>query len=166
VVERVLEAGNPRNWRAVVHMGLEDRAKGLKIEVAALNNRASDNTTVYPTAPPILPTTVDLGKLALDPTQATGEIWSRDAGHYYCNEIFYRSLHAVRRAAAAAGVGRNAAARAGAGAGAGPRQLLPVVFVHLPEDTGGNTIAHMADMVTTIIATIMQDDNLRKFDRL
>lgn len=24
------------------------------------------------------------------------ETWSRDAGAYYCNEMFYRTLHAIR----------------------------------------------------------------------
>ena len=47
--------------------------------------------------------------------------WSRDAGNFYCNEVYYRSLHAVR--VLGGGGGGAAAARGG---------LLPVMFVHLP----------------------------------
>ncbi len=47
--------------------------------------------------------------------------WSRDAGNFYCNEVYYRSLYAVR----VLGGG-------GGGAGACRGALLPVMFVHLP----------------------------------
>lgn len=30
------------------------------------------------------------------------ETWSRDAGAYYCNEMFYRTLHAIRELGAPA----------------------------------------------------------------
>lgn len=47
--------------------------------------------------------------------------WSRDAGTFYCNEVYYRSLHAVR----VLGGGRG-------GAAASRGAALPVIFVHLP----------------------------------
>lgn len=39
--------------------------------------------------------------------------WSRDAGAYYCNEIYYRTLYAIRNQSPDA-------------------KLIPVLFVHLP----------------------------------
>jgi len=59
-------------------------------------------------SPCILPTTapvsyLDLGDIAAlleDGGHAdlvSLETWSRDAGAYYCNEMFYRTLHAVRK---------------------------------------------------------------------
>jgi hypothetical protein len=75
-------------YDAVVHMGLEDEAKGLRLETFALNQAVPDNTTFgttlaamclnnsdydQPTAPPAvdgapceLPTTADLGRLSLE----------------------------------------------------------------------------------------------------
>ncbi|CAN0405521.1 unnamed protein product, partial [Ectocarpus sp. 13 AM-2016] len=58
-------------------------------------------------SPCILPTTApvsfldlgDLAELLQDGGHAdlvTLETWSRDAGAYYCNEMFYRTLHAIR----------------------------------------------------------------------
>lgn len=58
-------------------------------------------------SPCILPTTaplshLDLGELAaLLERSGHGDLvsletWSRDAGAYYCNEQFYRTLHAIR----------------------------------------------------------------------
>ena len=75
-------------YDAVIHMGLEDVAKGLKLETFAINQAVPDNVTFgaplaagclnnsdydQPTAPPAvpgapceLPTTVDLGRLVLE----------------------------------------------------------------------------------------------------
>ena len=82
-------------YDAIVHMGLEDMAKGLKLETFALNQAVPDNATFgttlaatclnnsdydQPTAPPAvagapcaLPTTADLGRLTLEEAlRATG----------------------------------------------------------------------------------------------
>jgi len=55
-------------YDAIVHMGLEDFAKGLKIEVAAANFKANDSGgasvgPLMPFGPYLLPTTSDLGML-------------------------------------------------------------------------------------------------------
>lgn len=58
-------------------------------------------------APCILPTTAPVSYLDLRDLTAlledvghadlvSLETWSRDAGAYYCNEMFYRTLHAIR----------------------------------------------------------------------
>ena len=56
-------------------------------------------------------------------------MWHRDAGTYFCNELYFRTLFAVRaKGAVAATAARAARADAVPGlAGA----LLPAVFVHL-----------------------------------
>ena len=89
MIEDAVKGGRDFAWDAVVHMGLEDIAKGLKVETFALNQAVPDNTTFgmhylaasclnnsdydQPTAAPAvagapceLPTTVDLGRLMLD----------------------------------------------------------------------------------------------------
>ena len=87
VVETELQGGNANEWSLIIHLGLEDAAKGLKFEVAALNNKGSDNTSAVPGGPTLLPSTVDLGLLGLKKDLGLGlplgeETWSRDAGHY------------------------------------------------------------------------------------
>ena len=61
------------------------------------------------------------------------ELWSRDAGVFYCNEVYYRTLLAVRR-------GRIPPARSEAGARGEP-SLMPAVFVHVP----GLSLASVAE---------------------
>ena len=39
VVQNALLRGNPFGWGGIIHLGLESTTKGLKVEVAALNNR-------------------------------------------------------------------------------------------------------------------------------
>ena len=152
VVETALLSGNPKEWRVIIHLGLEDVAKGLKLEVAALNNRASDNSTVKDDGPTILPTTVDLGQMHLKSFQGledAQEIWSRDAGHYYCNEIFYRTLLAVRTLQSGYdGNGHENKESKG-------KRLLPVLFIHLPE-VDILSLDQMAQMVYDV-AELMTD---------
>ena len=163
-VETELTIGNPEGWSGIIHLGLENKAKGLKVEVAALNNRASDNRTVVGDGPTILPTTLDLGNLRLPrallsalANSSSGspggalELWSRDAGDYYCNEIFYRTLWAVR---VASGSRRP---REGSRSG-----LLPVVFVHLPEPTRAITLEVMGDIVAAIASVAMGGEERRQ----
>ena len=61
--------GSP--WDAVVHLGFEDEAKGLKLETMAFNLRVSSTHPVVPEGPHLLPTTGDLGAVALKHTQPT-----------------------------------------------------------------------------------------------
>jgi hypothetical protein len=51
------------------------------------------------------------------------QVWSRDAGTYYCNEVFFRTLWAVR--------GPRAATTSAAATTAW-WPLVPVIFIHLP----------------------------------
>mmetsp|Transcript_6944 Transcript_6944/g.20302 ORF Transcript_6944/g.20302 Transcript_6944/m.20302 type:complete len:127 (+) Transcript_6944:1146-1526(+) len=39
VAQNFLLQGNPKAWEAIIHLGLESTTKGLKVEVAALNNK-------------------------------------------------------------------------------------------------------------------------------
>merc|ERR1711920_938769 len=43
-------------------------------------------------------------------------MWSRDAGDFYCNEVYYRTLHFIRDNMATNAVGA----------------LLPAMFIHVP----------------------------------
>lgn len=47
------------------------------------------------------------------------ELWSRDAGKYYCNEMYYRTLEYIRTEAVSASTGA----------------LLPAVFIHVQNAT-------------------------------
>ena len=71
----------------------------LKLETMGVNALGADyrNRThreAVPGAPRYLPTTVDLGKLQIpELLDASGnEVWSRDAGLFFCNELLYRTV--------------------------------------------------------------------------
>ena len=108
---------------AIVHLGLENSALGLKIEVTGANIMAEPQVPgekIQPWAPDISPATLDLSRLevvqqALQPivdaenafraargrggtsgNKTVGEAWSRDAGTFYCNEALWRTTNAVR----------------------------------------------------------------------
>ncbi|OLQ06855.1 Pyrrolidone-carboxylate peptidase [Symbiodinium microadriaticum] len=107
----VVERGG---WDAVVHLGFEDEAKGLKLETMAANVRALHKGKVAPEGPQLLPTTSDLGAVALN-TQNPHELWSRDAGNFFCNEIYYRTLYSIRE---------HRRLRC-------PGALIPSIFIHV-----------------------------------
>ncbi|KAF4674596.1 hypothetical protein FOL47_008987 [Perkinsus chesapeaki] len=114
-------ASEPARWlrdpsvpkpAAIVLLGLEDRAKGLKLEIAAKNVLADSNSSLPIIAKEqyILPSTAKLGYINTTHTEEPLE-WSVDAGNYYCNEIYFRTLSEIRSQ------GLN----------------IPTIFVHLPE---------------------------------
>ena len=91
--------------------------------------------------PCLLATTAPLDRLYLDDSVGVvpppAELWSRDAGTFYCNEVLYRSLYQVRtrllrpaRLAASEPHHHHKHHAASNDAAAWP--LLPVVFIHLP----------------------------------
>eukprot|EP00128_Syssomonas_multiformis_P010708 Colp12_sorted_trinity150504_noHs@16615 len=133
VVSAMLQnSKNPCQYRAVLHMGLEDKARGLKIECMAANIKAESKFTGFRSntllrgvqivpidgdAPEVLPTTLDLGHFSLPDGKNGLEAFSRDAGSFYCNQVYFNTLNIVR----------------GKDIRCGPRgALLPVVFVHVP----------------------------------
>lgn len=137
-------------YDAVFHMGMEDTAKGLKLEVAASNTQANDtgkdgDQPAMPGMPKIAVTTVDIGWLSLDTLAKAAksgttlasvqELWSRDPGKYYCNEVYYRTLLFVRK--------RRILARTGG--------LLPVMFIHMPNSTE-SSYSDDAEVVSQIVA--------------
>lgn len=119
-----------KRHHAVLLLGLENSAKGLKIEVVAQNLRqtasggawANDMPPDAPQAihgaPRMLATTAPLDKISLAELSLSGtlELWSNDAGSFACNELYYRALHLVRMH----NIRRSDTA------------LLPTLFVHLP----------------------------------
>lgn len=119
----VLMSGEAQNYDAVVHMGLENGAKGLKLEtvgVNALGSRMSEKFPAVPGAPLLLPITADLGNLMIPELldELGQEIWSRDAGLFFCNEVLYRTMHAIRSTPLILRGTKST--------------LLPAIFIHLP----------------------------------
>jgi pyrrolidone-carboxylate peptidase len=129
----------PYRWDGVIHMGFEEEAKGLKLELVAANVMATDHGpwsadvpcekegTLYSDivrgGPCVLPTTAGLQYLDLRSIElllmthglaevVSYETWSRDAGSFYCNEAYYRTLWQIRSRS--------------------PAMLVPALFVHLP----------------------------------
>ena len=138
-VQRSLEMGQLQRVGidAVITLGLESKAKGLRIELAGANVLAESNETaaIDPTRPlgALSPPTIDTSRLdiktALEPiakranTQdpimdPVDSLWSRDAGTFYCNEALYRTASTIRRLSVTHP--RD------------PSLLLPFAFVHLP----------------------------------
>lgn len=167
-------------WDAVVHIGLESSSKGLRVETMAANVKASDtheswsanvpcNKTgtewepIDAAAPCLLAATLPLGAITFDSdTDGPPELWSRDAGTFYCNEALFRTLAVVRSqrlGPASSRPGRSApgaAFRAAPGvpeAVAAPRALLPVGFIHLPTlerspvGTSKTFVSHVAGLM-------------------
>ena len=117
-------AARPRPYEAVVHLGLEETTSDLRIEIAGHNVLGEGDDGTCATAPAIqgapclLATTAPLERLVL-----VDEEWSTDAGVFFCNEAYFRTLAAVR-------------GHAGAPPLLGARgTLVPVVFIHLPAET-------------------------------
>ena len=119
----VLLSGGAQNFDAVVHMGLENGAKGLKLETVganALGSRMSERFPAIPGAPSLLPITADLSNLMIPKLldDLGQEIWSRDAGLFFCNEVLYRTMHAIRSTPLILRGTKST--------------LLPAIFIHLP----------------------------------
>uniref|UniRef100_A0A7S2VZR4 Pyroglutamyl-peptidase I n=1 Tax=Rhizochromulina marina TaxID=1034831 RepID=A0A7S2VZR4_9STRA len=159
----------PGRWDAVVHLGLENAAKGLKLEIAAANILATEDNPpwstgifsddgrgaqsssssvqrIVPDAPHLLPTTVRLDYVTLRRLQQetasehlrrVTELWSRDAGAYYCNELYYRSLETVRRSRDSSWV-------------------IPVLFIHLPTPDPDLGLDDMRQAVLEVLLTVAE----------
>ncbi|CAN0201610.1 unnamed protein product [Ectocarpus fasciculatus] len=158
----------PTRWDGIIHLGFESSAKGLRLETIAANVKTSDDyhylwnsdipcqkegtpfEYIHEGSPCILPTTApvsfldlrDLTELLQDGGHAdlvSLETWSRDAGAYYCNEMFYRTLHAIRELGTPSVDGSS---------------LIPAMFVHLP-DVAVMGLDDMAVMVSFVAQRIM-----------
>eukprot|EP00400_MALV-I_sp_L67-5_P000286 gene286-1183_t len=114
-----------KKYDAIIHLGMEDDSKGFRVELAATNQFHDDNLSDYdnsnmipfeivPNAPILLPTTLPLDSYNGHSDKSS---WSRDAGTFYCNRLYYQTLHKVRKA-------NKISEHTG--------NLVPVVFVHLP----------------------------------
>lgn len=146
-----LENQHAQHYHAVFHTGFEEDAKGLKLEVAAANLRANDTGAdshqhAMPGSPSLQVTTVDVGRLSLPsldaaarPSQAAlakeQELWSRDPGRYYCNEVYYRTLNHIRSQSIVATTGA----------------LLPAMFIHVPRSTR-SSLTGDAEVVEQVVA--------------
>lgn len=134
----------------VLMLGLENSAKGLKLEVVAQNieqtssgnGRANDvplnATPAIADGPRMLATTAPLQQISLvklQPKLQVHELWSNDAGTFACNELYYRTLYSARLTDRS----KN------------PHQLTPTLFVHVPT----LDVAPIRDMVQ-IVSSIAQ----------
>ena len=117
------------------------------------NKAGSNYTEAVPHAPCLLATTAPLDRLNLDDdsngsTYTPRELWSRDAGAFFCNEVYYRTLSEVRSRRL-----RPASAMEGDAAFLKHR-LLPVLFVHLPPEDRAPLAASTA-IVRHIVSLIL-----------
>ena len=113
-----------RPFKAVVHLGLEESSRDLRVEIAGHNvlgagdDGSCATTPAIPGAPCVLATTAPLGRLVL-----VDEEWSTDAGVFFCNEAYYRTLAAIRG-------GRGV-------------PFVPAIFVHLPSEATAPVSAYL-----------------------
>lgn len=81
---------------AILHMGRDGSSSMASLELCAKNIRPRSSHPIDPTKPTgwILPSTADLGSSKWHQLFAEGEPvrFSNDAGSYYCNQIYYKSL--------------------------------------------------------------------------
>ena len=107
-------------------------------------DRAANNKTIIEGGQLLLPSTVNLGEESLNyVTYGVDDAWSRGSGHYYCNEIFYRSLHAVRE-------DQITPHSSSSSSTSSSKTLLPVIFIHLPEVSSELPISRMVEAVETV----------------
>ena len=135
-------ASRVQDYAAILHLGLEDSAKGLKIEIAAKNvigSRLNDPSyadcdgqthTAVADAPCLQVTTAPLDRMLL--TTPIDEIWSRDPGAFFCNECYFRTLTAVRTNHLTVPTPTCIKRRFAKTVKVAPA-LIPVLFVHLPD---------------------------------
>lgn len=126
---------------AVLHLGLEDVSKGLRLEIAAKNLAGnasnvwsfdvdcSPTTAAVPDASCLEVTTAPLDRMVLESLGADGtrELWSRDPGAYFCNEVYFRTLYAIRSQRVTV-----PSLRCSPRPAAVTPALVPALFVHLP----------------------------------
>ena len=169
--ERVATAlkARPPQWSAVIHLGAESQAKGLRLETAAANVLAMPDshawsadipcdktgtkyTNINVTEPCLLATTAPLGRLSL-PTDQHGyrwpknEVWSRDAGSFFCNEVYFRSLSVIRSGIEVA-------------PGMATPSLLPVLFVHLPVwGVGDPHTSQLSEIIGSIVSDVVRAES-------
>eukprot|EP00904_Undaria_pinnatifida_P010134 jgi/Undpi1/6250/HiC_scaffold_20.g08734.m1 len=166
----------PRRWDGIIHLGFESSAKGLKLETVAANVKSSEEygymwnadipcqkegtpfEYIHQGSPCVLPTTAPLsildlqGLAALLESSGRGDLvsletWSRDAGAYYCNDQFYRTLRAIRE--------YGTSSSAVDDDDDGYRLLTPALFIHLP-DVAVLGQDKMAVMVRFVAQNIMR----------
>ncbi len=147
-VARAASYINEHDYDGVLMMGLENSAKGLKLEVVAQNIEQTatghgwandiplNATPAIADGPRMLATTAPLERISLvrlKPTIKVNELWSNDAGSFACNELYYRALHGVR-------MGNQVS---------DGRQLTPTLFVHVPTLDVAK-VQEVAEIVTNI----------------
>jgi len=179
-VQHALEEGSIQRAGidAIIHLGLEDGAKGLFVETVGANLLAEpsfEGEKIEPFGPAVNPVTIDLGRLDItqaalapivaaenraaaaaaraagrnvDKNKTVEEAWSRDAGEFYCNEALYRTTYTVRRLMA----------RAPGSESGGRRLLLPALFVHLPNATVAPYDTVLVPAIASLGAAVLVDD--------
>ena len=107
--------------RGTASASLTTKAAITAVDATARSNSTNSacviSTHVRINSLPLLPRPPDAGE------GRAPELWSRDAGVFWCNELYYRTLRAVRE---------HLVAPASQPPHERPRRLLPVVFIHLP----------------------------------
>lgn len=131
----------------VLHLGFEDIAKGLKLEVMAKNLMGNASSAGWgfevdcgPTVqavqdgPCLEATTAPLDRIVLRSLFAneTKEIWSRDPGAFYCNECYYRTLRAIRSNSLTVPRLHSGCSNERRKKAVVTTSLIPALFVHLP----------------------------------
>jgi pyrrolidone-carboxylate peptidase len=153
-VASLLAQSNTSRWDAIVQLGEDLPAQFMHvnyahIELVAANVRShsdgNDDDLLVDGAQDFLPATVDAARLT-EIANRSNVIWHRDAGHYFCNEAFFRTTYAIRAANITA---PGAAARRPGGSPA----LLPSLLVHLPPPKV-MSVAEGQALVTAIAAAI------------
>jgi hypothetical protein len=153
----------------IVHLGLENSAKGLMIETVGVNTLAEPSFSgekIVPWGPFVSPVTLDMGRLVLfeealapitaaenaaaashgapkETNKTVGETWSRDAGTFYCNEALYRTTNTIRSLQTMAP--------------GSTQRLLPAVFVHLPPQDIAPVETVVAPAIAALGAAILVD---------
>ena len=153
-VQRSLEMGQLQRVGvdAIVILGFESKAKGLKFELAGSNQLAESTRRIDASQSneTIAPPTFDLSRLeaqvALSTIQ-TDALFSRDAGSSYCNEALYRTASTIRKLKVTHP--RD------------PTLLLPFAFLHLPDPSVApiDLVAPaIADLAKTMLIDVLHDE--------
>ncbi|KAJ3378109.1 hypothetical protein HDU92_007660 [Lobulomyces angularis] len=103
-LEDLKNSGQAIPYDIIIHMGLNASSSLHNVEICALNYKVEKvdgcnfEEKLYEDGPEILSTTMNLNNSSLQKfvTSKKNNIqFSRDAGKYYCNEVFYDTVYTV-----------------------------------------------------------------------
>ena len=124
-------------WSMIVHLGVNATERNrIAFELVAFNCTASLETAIDEEGPELLPSSFPLHEQRVHDWMCrnAGEVcWSRSAGTYFCNELYYTSLWKMRQQT--------------------PMTATQIIFIHVPMiERDSSDMSRVAQTIASFIA--------------